>query len=344
MALDPQFGMDALSEELHSKVPGRITKDSTAKKQWEKVDEKLQNKVNLEDALNEVNNRFLKDTVIQITGDFMAGLDHKYKLKILNGEVDIPIEYFLQKLFNGLPEYDPVLDIITPNYDLLLEHCCDKLEIPYINGFWGGIRKNQNSEEAVQQMVYVKNITRGKKILEVKRVRKHIRLHKVHGSLNWFKFKKKGCFFEDNSLVYEILSDHILLERHIITPGDTKYQETFLKTIDFFVNATQAIAEGQAFVFVGYGFNDDHIQKKIENKLVENKKAGIIITKVLSRKADNLLKKSDKLWAVYQNKEGDDNKNEYNTQIYNYQYKKPLVIENSSIWDIRYFSREVLGD
>jgi hypothetical protein len=341
MALDPRFGMGALGEELRNKIPDKISHDRDAVKQWEKVLDKINVDGDLESALNEVRNKVLIDTIIRVTGDFVAGLEEGYKSKILNGDIEIPIRFFLQKLFNGLPEYDPVLDIITPNYDLLLEYCCDTQEIPYITGFWGGIQKQYNWEESIQQMIHTKDIPRGKKILKIERTRRHIRLHKVHGSLNWFK--KEDKIFEDNTSVYTRQDEASTIERFIITPGESKYEKAFLN-FDLFANANQAVSGESAFIFVGYGFNDVHIQQNIKKEIIEKNKAGIIITKELTRKADDLLKKSDNLWAVYQKKKGENDKEETITCIYNRTYKKPLIMENSSIWEIQRFSREVLGD
>jgi hypothetical protein len=190
-------------------------------------------------------------------------------------------------------------------------------------------------------MAYIKPIPRGRKILKVERKKKHIRLHKVHGSLNWFK-NKKGIF-EDNTLVYENDGGRLKIERLIITPGDSKYEKAFLDHFERFRRADEAISGEGAFVFVGYGFNDDHIQRGIEKELIENKRAGVIITKELSKNAENLLNKSDKLWAVYQSSQNDGNGNENDTFIHNKAYNRPLTKKKSSIWDIQEFSREVLG-
>ena len=342
MALDPRFGMGALRDELCNKIPDKISHDRDAVDQWEKVLYVLNNNGDLESALNEVKNKILISTVIRVTGDFVAGLEIEYKSKILNGNIEIPIGHFLQKLSDGLPEYDPVLDIITPNYDLLLEYCCDTHEIPYITGFWGGIQKQYNWEESIQQMIHTKDIPRGKRILKIERTRRHIRIHKVHGSLNWFK--KGDKIFEDNTLVYTRQDEASTIERFIITPGKSKYEKAFLSNFNLFANANQAVSGERGFIFVGYGFNDDHIQQNIKKEIIEKKKAGIIITKELTRKADDLLKKSNNLWAVYQKRKDEDDKKGTSTYIYNQAYDKPLIIENSNIWNIKCFSREVLGD
>lgn len=337
MALDTKFGMWALSEELRDDLPKQIEDNDEAKAQWGKVETRLKKDGNLEAALEEADNKFLRKTIVRVSGNFLAELDEKTKLKILNDDTGVPIGPFIQKLVNGLPEHDPALDIITPNYDLLIEHGCDKLKIPYIDGFYGGIKKYQDWEKAERQMFYNTYIPWGKKKRKVEREKKHIRLHKVHGSLNWFR--KGDETFEDNSILYKPCTDNTSYERIIITPGVSKFREAFMRTFNSFARANEAISRGETIVYIGYGFNDDHI-----NKLLEKKNRGIIITKVLSGNAKALLDKSDDLWAVCHTMLGENEAEENHTLIYNKAYQRPLIIKDSKIWDIEKFSKEVLGE
>ena len=340
MALDHRFGMEALSSELLKKIPGRINGSDEAKKQWEVVAKKLEEGIDLESALKETNDKFLIKKIVRVSGDFLAKLDKKYKLQILNDELEVPVGHFITKLTNGLPESGPVLDIITLNYDLLIEHCCDQLKIAYTTGFVGGIRKYPDWNKAEKQMVYKKIIPRGKKKLKVKRIHRHLRLYKVHGSLNWFK--KNDDKIEDNSLVYSNLGASAM-ERFIITPGNSKYRRAF-DNFDCFKRVDDVVPLNKAFIFIGYGFNDEHLQKRIKKELLEKKKQGIIITKQLSPNAEKFLHESDKLWAIYHSSDKYGDVDEEDTLIYNRAFERPLIIRNQSIWDVKNFSKEVLGE
>jgi len=59
--------------------------------------------------------------------------------------------------------------------------------------------------------------------------KKHIKLHKVHGSLNWFWHNDQ--IVEDNSLTY---AKECCLKRAIIPPGDAKIPEAFIELQGFF--------------------------------------------------------------------------------------------------------------
>ncbi|MCX6582420.1 MAG: SIR2 family protein [Candidatus Aminicenantes bacterium] len=336
-AIDPRFGMPALADELKKKIPGEISANAPASAQWKTVEENLDNGKDLETSLNGINNKELLTAIIRVTGNFIAKIDRENKLKIMSGEKEPPLEKLIQAMIEGLPESDPLLDIITPNYDLLIEHTCDKLKIPYCTGFLGGIRKPYDWDSAAAEMVYIKSLVKAKKKVEVKRLKKHIRLHKVHGSINRFGKGMQG--FEDNSLVYDnTCSD----ERGIITPGDTKHENVALHYRDFFTHADEAIPGAGAYIFVGYGFNDVQIELKIKEELGKKDKPGIIITRTLSSNAKEWLKKSKNLWAIYQETGADKNPN---ACIENGQFKKPLIIQNSRIWQIDTFTKEVLqGD
>jgi len=333
IAVDFGFGMGALQEKLVEEFDRNpFTQGSAAAEQWLDVKQKMQNGHHLENALKNVNDEILLKNIVNATARHLIELDKKYRTEIFNGETQLPIGPFIKKLFHGLPQNNPVLDIITPNYDLLLEHYCDMNRMPHLNGFVGGIRKYYHWGKALESMKTVKTVTIRKRQSLYSAINRHIRFHKIHGSLNWFR--QEDCIFEDNSLLYE---EPPGIERAIVTPGDSKYKEVLTNlNKQILNNADRAISDERAFVFVGYGFNDEHIQIEIEKKLIDKKMPGIIITKEFSENSKKLLKKADKLWAVHQHDSG--------TNICNKNYKEPLFIENSDLWKIDNFTHTILED
>lgn len=331
--LDVRFGMTALAVELKEKIPGIITGNDEALQQWKEVEQKLDSGKGLETALNGKKNKDLLSAIIRVTGNFIAALDMEYKLEIMKGK-EAPLEKLIRIVIDGLPESNPVLDIITSNYDMLIEHTCDKLKIPYCTGFVGGIRKHYDWHSAKAEMIYIKSQVKAKRNVEVKRMKKHVRLHKVHGSINRFGEGTQG--YEDNSLVYNNPGND---ERGIITPGSTKYEEAATNYRDFFTHADEAIQDAGAYIFVGYGFNDVQIELKIKEELGKKEKPGIIITKELFPNAQKWLKTTKNLWAVYQDSRAGNNSN---SCIENKRFKEPLSIPGSHIWQIDMFTKEVL--
>ena len=334
MTLDPDFGMEKLKNELIAKVPDTLSSCKGAVEQWRKVESCVKDGSILETAMDGVKSKLLLQSIKKITGNLVAGLDRKYKDKILIDNIDLPIEHFLQKLFSGLTESNPVLNIVTPNYDMLLEHCCDKLKIPFCNGFVGGIKKYYDWSQAIKLMEFTKNIIGKTKPKKVARTKPHVRLHKVHGSLNWFK--SQDGLIQDNSLAYVVRNQY---DRMLITPGDSKFEDVLENSREILNHADESIRTEKAFVFVGYGFNDIHINKELKNALITNEYPGIIISRGLSEKAEEFVLKSKNMWAVTRDKE-----NKKNTAILHHSLSKPIIFSDLDIWQIDKFSKEILGD
>jgi len=333
MAVDPEFGMAALAEKLRRKMPDVVSLDKELENSWNKINEKIKH-TGLEKALDGIDNEDLRSSIIKIAGDFLARIDAEYKKKSLSADFyAFPMEKFLLKLFSSLSTLNPCLNIITSNYDLLIEHICDKNKIPCCTGFTGGITKHYDWNIAEKELCFIiKKIKNRKQKLFGSRKR-HIKLHKVHGSLNWFWQNQQ--IMEDNSLTYD--REHTL-KRAIIPPGDAKISEAFMNYRDLFARADNAIASDDAYIFAGYGFNDIHIEKEIDRHLKINGKHGVIITKELSDKAKKLINTADNLWAVFH-----DPDNSANTLIKNKKYNNHLIIKNSDLWKIDEFTDIILG-
>ena len=326
--------MTGLTEKLKREIPVRIDVDTHP--EWKKVEDDLDNNIWIEQALDNVSDDTLIQAIVQITGDFVAELDKKQKIELLNSRQTLPLEPILRKLYAKLSSIAPIQEIITSNYDLLIEHACDKHRFPCITGFTGGIEKKLDWNRACEQMTYTKNISKGNKKAKAERIRKHFRLYKPHGSINWFK--KGESIVEDNSLTY---SNHEN-ERLIVTPGKAKFQKvltdnTFRELIH---KIDPAIKQSKGYIFIGYGFNDSDIETTLEEQLCRYGKPGIIITKSLSGNAKTLISKADNLWAICE-----DENNNQNTLVYNKSnIDSPLALSGLQAWQIDTFCHEVLGD
>ena len=144
MAVDPKFGMAALTEELRRKMPDVVSSDKELESSWNKINEKIKD-TGLEKALDGINNEDLRSAIIKIAGGFVARIDAENKRKSLSADsYAFPMEKFLLKLFSNLSIVNPSLNVLTPNYDLLIEHICDRNKISYCTGFTGGIIKYYN--------------------------------------------------------------------------------------------------------------------------------------------------------------------------------------------------------
>jgi len=147
-ALDPSFGMPELAKEMRQ----MDQPDGGAEaEQWGRVLASLDDGKGLEEALTAVTDTGLKERIVTATGAFVASVDRDWAWRIATGERIAPLHWLLRKLVDGLPPTNPIQHIVTPNYDMLIEHTCDALEVPWTDGFtmgstcrrdWGAARNS----------------------------------------------------------------------------------------------------------------------------------------------------------------------------------------------------------
>ncbi|MEK7436433.1 MAG: SIR2 family protein [Pseudomonadota bacterium] len=333
-ALDPRFGMFELAEQLHRTVqPG----NGSDAEQWKQVLSSLADGKGLEEAFNAVTDTGLKERIVTATGAFVASVDRDWAWRIATGEETAPLHDLLRKLVDGLPPTNPVQHIVTPNYDMLVEHCCDALEVPWTDGFTTGSMCRRDWGAARNSMLKMTREPRGRSYTDTPRFMPHVRLHKVHGSINWFR---------DNDETRLLRCDRMIdregppaeWRRAMITPGGGKFQEAG-KNRDWFAEADAAIAGASSFLMVGYGFNDDHIHNGIRKRLVDQGCSGIIVTRDWSQKIETWIRSSSDLWAVCQDPSG----GKLGTIVVGPGTEgAPLVCEGQDLWKIVEFTKSVM--
>lgn len=332
-ALDIRFGMDALKNALIDQVERHLSA-TAARNEWTGVKETLQQGSDLESALNAVSNQDLIKTITKITGTFIASIDREYAYRIAEGVVEWPATRFLKKLVDTLPEGDRVLHALTPNYDMLFEYACDSIGIPYTNGFSGGIERKLDWDAVKRSMLLPEQVLQGKQIKNIYKPRKHVRLYKVHGSLNYF-FHRNNVV-ENNAWMW---NPPDFTERVMITPGLSKYETLQHYRQELLQFADTAINKSANFLFIGYGFNDSHLEEYIKRKLISQGCHGLIITRDCNPRIESLLKEATNLWAVCKLEDA----NLEGTRVFNKRYSNWLSLPDKKLWDIREFTTQILG-
>jgi signal peptidase I len=312
-------GMETLSEHLLEKLGNNIND------KWRDISDDLRKNGDLEKALNRTmpDEQLIKE-LIKTVGDYISNRDRKVRDRYFNRQMTIPVE----RLINYYRSEN--LTIITPNYDCLVEYCCDELKIHCNTGFVGYFRKTLDFEKAEREVEYVDRsvVVKGKRRQIAKRT-PHIKLFKVHGSIDWYDFNNNTI--SDTSLIN---NGKYANKRLIILPGDRKYSETIHAPYrELIQKADNSLRSGRSFLMIGYGFNDEHIQEILVKRLVEDEKPGIIITKELSEKAKELLSACPNLWGVSQKNSS--------TVICN--MEDEYEMSDIELWRIDKFVRDVLG-
>lgn len=289
--------------------------------------------------MNELKDEDLIQRIIGLTTDLLGNLNNEFYGKILSGEKNWPPLSLFKRLVDGLPETDRVLHVATTNYDLLAEAAFERGKLPYITGFYGGVCRRLDWKQAEQSMTYIDSVInpRSKKIKKVIKIRKHIRLYKVHGSLNTFMFN--GEIAENNYWINKC-PGNIDIKRVMITPGGQKYQRLHDFRQALLNEYDRAIEEHNAFLFIGFGFNDDQlINQLIKNKLKNKKCPVLMLTRDSNDKIDKIWQDNDNAWLVCKNPNGDDD----STMICNSRYNNKLYLDDTRLWDSSRFAPEILG-
>jgi len=330
-AVDCKFGMSTLQVELVSQMP-KCKLTTIQKKEWELVITSLNNGNDLENSLNSVSDHGFIKMITTITANFIVDLDKNYAYKIADGRQQWPAINILKRIYDNLPEGDPILHVLTPNYDMLFEYACDFTGLTYTDGFFGGLEQNKNWRGVEQALLEPqRSINRNKQNL-IYKPKKCIRYYKVHGSLNYF--------FHHNHVVRNdawMWAPPNYAERIMITPGLSKYQKLQEYRQELIRPVDDAVDKASQFLFLGYGFNDTHLETYIKRKLTEQSCHGLVITKESNKRIEALATEAENLWLIC---ETIDNSG---SRIYNKNYSDWLILTGEKIWDIKEFETYVFG-
>lgn len=296
-------GMGALAEHLvaHTDVSGLSVLELDA---WKRFSQMLSDGVDLESALHQVTaSEELTSRIVKATWMLINSEDLEVFRKSLQSNAAFPLSNLLGHMFRSSLK---IINIITTNYDRLVEYACDQGGIHHYTGFTHGF---------LRQLAAPTDITSARRA----------NIWKVHGSLDWFQSPLGDTIALSNT--QGIPNNY---QPQIVTPGTQKYQKTHLEPFRSIINnADQAINEAGSYLCIGYGFNDEHIQPKLILKCFRHKKPVTIITYALSESAKKLiLEGKAQNYLAIERGETDDQ-----SIVYSSLDKEPLKVEKN-IWSL----------
>lgn len=251
-------GMDKLCAYLKENLSPQFKTDPS----WNAFLHELDNGEGLEGALLKVT---LPDQIqmgiLHATWNLVAEADLKLFRDLVYGEKHIALGDLIRYFYRASSQ---CVNIITTNYDRMVEYACDFAFLPMdvrLNGQYYRTQK-QNS-------LQTRNI---------------VNLLKVHGSLDLFQDSLQRTFALP---LQEKIPDG--LTPKMITPGVTKYQSVFEDPFNGILHsANNLIGAEQGYLCIGYGFNDTHIQAQMLTEAGKGKPI-LLITKDVSDHAAHLL-------------------------------------------------------
>ena len=255
-------GMWPLAEHLNREIPPRLA--AAPDPAWGVVAAALDAGDNLEVAMGKAN--LLSATVEMIvaeTAQLISAKERNVFAKVLAGERELPFTPFVKHLFKAGKKFH----LITTNYDRLIEFAAEAAEIGVDSRFFGYLhgRSDPKRSADAHRVSYFSGRTPAFRSLPC------LCVHKPHGSLDWFKVGEKivRCPIETGAVPM------------IITPGAAKYRESFRVAFDAQRTAgNQAASTANRLLFIGYGFNDDHLEQYLCPNLRLTKPTVIVTEKL----------------------------------------------------------------
>ena len=258
--------MQVLASEIISKLDTQYHDEES----WEAFIAELNRTNNLELALDNI---ILKDeihnSVITTVWSFINGKDREAFLCFLKYGKYPALTLILKKFAQRAGE----TNIITTNYDRLVEYSIDFAQGRVETGFHGNYIKNFGS-------------------IQTSSAKRTMNLFKVHGSVDWFKHKTNQNIMSTSFHESTDISDCYM--PMIVTPGNGKYKETHndpFRTV--IAEADKALRSSGSYLCIGYGFNDEHIQPIIIDENRNRNKPLVIVTKEVTPKMKDLFLQND---------------------------------------------------
>lgn len=299
-------GMTDLSQWLIQTV---VPDDGEETSAWALVKAALQRGNHLEQALEDNSlPTSLVSKVVRRTWDSIAADDYALFTSSIRGEVT----FALGKLFAGLFQSTARnIDVITTNYDRVVEYAADTEGYIHRNGFLPGYLRRA---EGADSLTFRQGNNRARTVT----------VWKVHGSLDWF-----------SNHTGEVLSLPLSsdlpdgLTPLIVTPGVSKYQRTHDEPFRTAIHgADRVLTSAGAIICLGYGFRDTHIHPKLVTRCRVHDVPILVAARRLTQEARNFinLNGGSRYVALEDHEEG--------TMVYCSDSPDGYLIEGEKYWEL----------
>ncbi|WP_345243218.1 SIR2 family protein [Pontibacillus salipaludis] len=279
-------GMGSLAEYLIKNITELKTLEDT--NEWNVITKRLEEGEGLEEALQKSESRISENLTREIIGKTWGCISQDEKkplLKISIGNDQTGLSRLFRHFSNSS---NGRLEFITTNYDQIIEWAAS------INGWqiWDGFDTGPISypiSASTLDETMLRYVKRGKH--HVPEEKRHLRIYKPHGSLNWFRksdgrmIKLAGFSYADQELLKE---NNVTPE--IVTPGTGKYLKTHLDPYNnILAEMNRSIQNAKSMLFFGFGFNDIHIQGQFDPHLRNSSIPKLILARTLTDKFHELV-------------------------------------------------------
>ncbi len=272
-------GMPALADHL---IGASAALAGTDKELWERIAAALAAKEGLEAALlKHQPTESLEAWIRRETCNCLKPKEREIVSAVIAGKKTLRLTELLKRVLKsptGLP-------ILTPNYDRLIEVACEMAGLHVDTtacGIYAGTFDHRRS-----MMASCRAIRQAGKVHVLDHQPRAVVL-KPHGSFDWYR-NGTGAFRCSMELDSEV---------SIITPGLNKYRAGYNAPFDKHRDlANDFIKQAARLLVVGYGFNDDHLQTHLVQRITDGTPT-LVLTRTTNAKMDKLALESPQCVSI----------------------------------------------
>lgn len=273
--------------------------------QFDKFKSNLDSTHDLEQALSNLTlNENVLVAIIKETWECINAADLKAYEKLLHDK-KFPLSELIAHLISTTKKQ---ISIITTNYDRLVEYASSFANALICNGY----AQNYFGRFSVETEVNNGLGYAGR-----------VKVWKVHGSLDWFR--DSDGLGAQLPLRNSIPADYT---PSIVTPGLSKYSETHKEPYrTILTKADDEIKNSNAYVCIGYGFNDEHVQPLLIQGIKAGKPIIVLAKKITNKAKQSIIDNGGKHYILFEEHNND------STKVYSSEFGDQ-VIDKLSLWDI----------
>jgi hypothetical protein len=283
-------GMGALGNYLIQNISTDDFDESDLEK-WDIFKEKISEQLGLEEVLQSLGNvsdRFT-NSIVRTTWQCIMGDEKNPLIKIANGEDIIGFTRLFRRFKSSTND---CINVITTNYDHLIEISAATENWEVWDGFGNGILSRPMHASVFKTRM--KKQIRGGSRPQFENI-KHVKVYKPHGSLSWFR-QSDNSFVKIPSISSEYIDNMKMMgiSPVIVTPGIGKYLETHYEPYNnVMAEMASSIQDARAMIFLGFGFNDIHIQASFQSVLRNDNIPKLIATRSLTTTFKSLIERGE---------------------------------------------------
>lgn len=266
--------MGTLAAHLLTEVPSR-TLSPAGVSAWNSIADSLSRGIDLETALGPGT---IPDDLAEVLTCAISDVVGTAEGPAIEQILTATTESAFGRLFKHALQVTTRIDVITTNYDRLLEIHAIRAGVRVDSMFYGHTIGRLDSKLSREELLEPSGAP-GRGGSARTTTRPHVRLSKPHGSLDWYE--GAGTYLRTDLVMSG--------SKQIIAPGGNKYRLGY--EIPFEAHRTRAnnaVNNSSALLFIGYGFNDEHLQTHLKPKIPDV--PSVLVAKQLTDNAHEYLK------------------------------------------------------